>query len=281
MKVGYLGPVDSFTYSATTFLFDKETTAAYPTIVSCLKNLESGNIDYAVVPIENSIEGTVNQTLDFIFHHSTHLIQAEVILPINQNLMVHPNFSEEWRGIDTVRSHPQALAQTQEFLSEWLPEAKQEVSDSTTQAAEWLYDNPNKKMGAIASKEAAVRYGLSIVKEKIQDIPNNQTRFWVLGKEALKKGSLKKELCRQTMTVSMKQNQPGNLHKILSAFSWREIDLTKIESRPLKTKLGDYFFLLDIKAKDSFLIDSAIQEIEALGGTVKNFGSYDVYLKKI
>lgn len=280
MTIGYLGPVGSFTYSATKFIFPSEMLTPFQTIVACLKGVELGQVDYVVVPIENSIEGTVNQTLDYLYHYSSLTIQAEIILPINQNLMVHPNWKESWKSIKIVKSHPQALAQTQQFISEYLPNTKQEITNSTTEAAEWLKNNPNECVGAVASKEAAERYGLSVVKANIQDIPNNQTRFWVIGKDQLHHGKFKSQIQRKTIAVEMEKNKPGNLHKILSTLSWREIDLTKIESRPLKTKLGDYFFLLDIKCEDLSLINLALEEMSTLGAKIKDLGCYPVYLKK-
>ena len=280
MTIGYLGPADSFTYSATKFMFPSETLIPFQTIVTCLKGVELEQVDYVVVPIENSIEGTVNQTLDYLYHYATLPIQAEIILPINQNLMVHPNWEQSWKSVKKVKSHPQALAQTQQFISEYLSNTKQEITNSTTEAAEWLKNNPNECVGAIASKEAAERYGLSIVKSNIQDIPNNQTRFWVIGKNQLRHKKSNAQIQRKTIAVEMKKNKPGNLHKILSTLSWREIDLTKIESRPLKTKLGDYFFLLDIKCEDLLLINLALDEMTTLGAKIKDLGCYPVYSKK-
>ncbi|MEG0254256.1 prephenate dehydratase [Vagococcus sp.] len=276
MKVGYLGPKGSFTYLAASNVFTQAEKLPFSTIVNVLKEVETGAIDWGVVPIENSIEGTVNQTLDFLYHYSTCQIQGEVVLPIEQNLLVHSNWMNALNKIDTVMSHPQALAQTQMFLSEHFKNIPQKLMDSTTQAAKWVSENSDKPTLAIASKEAANMYGLEVVYENIQDITANHTRFWIVGNKKL---SLEYTSKKQSIGVRMKKNESGNLHKILSAFSWRDINLLKIESRPMKTMLGEYFFLIDIEVNNQKLIDLAVEEITELGGEVKLLGSYPVCLK--
>lgn len=274
MRVGYLGPKSSFTYKATRSFFKEAELYPLPTIVSTLKAIEMNQFDYCVIPIENSVEGTVHPALDFLYHQGNVPVQAEVILPISQNLMIHPNWIEKINQLKTVKSHPQALAQTQQFLEENYSSLKQEITDSTTQAAKWLSDNKDEAAMAIASKEAAKEYQLEIIQSDIQDMKTNQTRFWIIGRKKTDFYKEKSSIFRQTICVKMEQNQAGNLHKILSAFSWRGIDLTKIESRPLKTRLGDYFFLIDIKVENLMLVEMALQEITELGGEIKIFGTY-------
>lgn len=274
MRVGYLGPKSSFTYKATRSFFKEAELYPLPTIVSTLKAIEMNQFDYCVIPIENSVEGTVHPALDFLYHQGNVPVQAEVILPISQNLMIHPNWIEKINQLKTVKSHPQALAQTQQFFEENYSSLKQEITDSTTQAAKWLSDNKDEPAMAIASKEAAKEYQLEIIQSDIQDMKTNQTRFWVIGRKKTDFYKEKSSIFRQTIGVKMEQNQAGNLHKILSAFSWRGIDLTKIESRPLKTRLGDYFFLIDIKVENLMLVEMALQEITELGGEIKIFGTY-------
>lgn len=280
MKVGYLGPKGSFTHAATLSFFKKNNLIALPTIISALKKIETKSVDYVVVPIENSIEGTVNQTLDFVYHHSKAKVQGEIILPINQNLMIHPNSSAHLEKIKVIKSHPQALAQTQQFLDERFNLATQEVTASTTEAAKWLHDHPNELVAAVASLEAAKMYGLDIIYPNIQDVENNQTRFWIIGHENITKKETSIFNKRRSIGVSFTENKPGNLHKVLSVFSWREIDLTKIESRPLRTQLGEYFFLIDIQNESPSLVEMAILELEELGGVIKELGTYPVYLEK-
>ena len=280
MKVGYLGPKGSFTHSATLNFFNEATLIPYPTIISALKEIEKGELTYVVVPIENSIEGTVNQTLDFLYHQSKAKVQAEIILPINQNFMVHPNTVNYLHEIRVIKSHPQALAQTQQFLDEQFNLVPQEATSSTTEAAKWLFEHPTEKAGAIASVEAAKMYQLELVYDNIQDVENNQTRFWVVGHQGINQEIVSLENKKRSIGVSFTENKPGNLHKVLSVFSWREIDLTKIESRPLRTQLGEYFFLIDIQNDSEELVEMAIAELKQLGGRIKELGTYDVYLEK-
>lgn len=279
MEIGYLGPEGSFTHSAAKLLFESQQLIPCQTILSCLRSIEKEDFDFVVVPIENATEGTVNQTLDVVYHHLDVPIQGEVILPISQNLMVHPQWKNKWQSITEVKSHPQALAQTQQFLEDTLPKARQTVTSSTTEAAKWLNDHPEEKVGAIASVEAAATYGLEIVCPNIQDIPTNETRFWVIGKKALEIGQHPLITARKSIGVYFPENKPGNLHKVLSVFSWRELDLTKIESRPLRTHLGDYFFLIDIKNDQPDLVSLALEEIKSLGGIIKVLGDYPVMRK--
>lgn len=280
MKVGYLGPKGSFTHAATISFFKEAELLALPTIISALKKIETKDLDYVVVPIENSIEGTVNQTLDFVYHHSKAKVQGEIILPINQNLMIHPNSRLHLEKIKAIKSHPQALAQTQQFLDERFNLVTQEVTASTTEAAKWLHDHPDEIVAAVASLEAAKMYGLEGIYPNIQDVENNQTRFWVIGHEHIVKKEITVFSNRRSIGVSFTENKPGNLSKVLSVFSWREIDLTKIESRPLRTQLGEYFFLIDIQNELADLIEMAILELEQLGGVIKELGTYPVYLEK-
>ncbi len=277
MKVGYLGPMSSFSHKATCHFFKDAQLQSFSTIHSVLKAVEAEQVNYCVVPIENSVEGTVNPTLDFLYHQGSIPVQAELILPISQNLMVHPRWLDKMEQVKRVKSHPQALAQTEQFLHKHYAEVVQEISESTTQAAKWIHENEEYPVMAIGSKEAAKMYRLTIIHTDIQDMKNNQTRFWLVGKQRIEKPSLEIVTKRQTIGITMQENQAGNLHKILSAFSWRSIDLTKIESRPLKTQLGEYFFLIDVKVENEFLIKMALLEIEDLGGKIKNFGQYKVY----
>ena len=233
---------------------------------------------------ENFVEAMTKHSDNFSIAEKVVMVGStpttEIILPINQNLMVHPNSSAHLEKIKAIKSHPQALAQTQQFLDERFNLATQEVTASTTEAAKWLHDHPNELVAAVASLEAAKMYGLDIIYPNIQDVENNQTRFWIIGHENITKKETSIFNKRRSIGVSFTENKPGNLHKVLSVFSWREIDLTKIESRPLRTQLGEYFFLIDIQNESPSLVEMAILELEELGGVIKELGTYPVYLEK-
>ncbi|MBC2186661.1 prephenate dehydratase [Listeria sp. FSL L7-0253] len=277
MKIAYLGPAASFTHAAAAKAFPKEEMIAKSTIPDCIMAIEKGDIDVAVVPIENTIEGSVNITLDYLFHFSSVPVVAEIVLPIAQHLMVHPAHVSAWKSVQKVMSHPQALAQCHTFLQAELYGVEREVTPSTAYAAKWVSNNPTELVAAIAPRMAASEYGLEIVKENAQDLELNQTRFFVLSRKPVSI-LLPKEEEKTSISVILPNNMPGALHKVLSTFAWRDIDLSKIESRPLKTSLGEYFFLIDVLSEGKeLLVTNALDEITLLGGTANKLGTYHVH----
>ncbi|MGX7201884.1 prephenate dehydratase [Enterococcus plantarum] len=277
MKVGFLGPEASFTHTATKTAFPADELISYHSIPACIKGVEFGEVDLGVVPIENTIEGSVNTTVDYLFHQTTIPVGAEIVLPIFQQLMVSKENKGSWQETTKILSHPQALAQSQEFIHAYFPMADLEVTPSTAYAANFVALHPEQKIAAIAPRLSAEKYDLEIVGQDIQDVAINETRFWVIGSEKVDV-PIKSNDYKLTIALTMPNNMPGALHKALSAFSWREIDLSKIESRPLKTTLGEYFFLIDINVqKPQQLLDNALEEIRLLGGTVKIFGNYAIH----
>ncbi|AYY77829.1 TPA_asm: prephenate dehydratase [Listeria monocytogenes] len=277
MKIAYLGPAASFTHSAAAKAFPKEEMIAKSTIPDCIMAIEKEDVDVAVVPIENTIEGSVNITLDYLFHFSSVPVVAEIVLPIAQHLMVHPAHVSAWKSVQKVMSHPQALAQCHTFLQAELYGVEREVTPSTAYAAKWVSNNPTELVAAIAPRMAANEYGLEIVKENAQDLELNQTRFFVLSRNPVSI-LLPKEEEKTSISVILPNNMPGALHKVLSTFAWRDIDLSKIESRPLKTSLGEYFFLIDVLSEGKeMLVTNALDEITLLGGTANKLGTYHVH----
>ncbi|AHI56032.1 prephenate dehydratase [Listeria ivanovii] len=277
MKIAYLGPAASFTHAAAANAFPKEKMIAKSTIPDCIMSIEKEEVDVAVVPIENTIEGSVNITLDYLFHFSSVPVVAEIVLPIAQHLMVHPAHADSWRSVQKVMSHPQALAQCHTFLQAELYGVEREVTPSTAYAAKWVSNNPSELVAAIAPRMAAAEYGLEIVKEDAQDLELNQTRFFVLSRKPVSI-LLPKEEEKTSISVILPNNMPGALHKVLSTFAWRDIDLSKIESRPLKTSLGEYFFLIDVLSEGKeTLVTNALDEITLLGGTANKLGTYHVH----
>jgi prephenate dehydratase len=277
VKVGYLGPAASFSFAAATQAFPTEELTPYATIPLCLQAVERGEINYAIVPIENTIEGSVHTTLDQLFHHMSLPVQAEIVLPIHQQLMVAKQNVARWRSVKKVISHPQALAQSQHFLMQELPKAAIEEAPATTFGAQKVAEHPTDCLAAIGPRSAARAFDLAIVAEDIQDLAVNQTRFWIIGKAPL---TLQRpELGRKmSIALTLPNNQAGSLHKALAAFSWREISLSKIESRPLKTHLGEYFFLIDIQlTRPLELVENALSEISLNGAVIKRFGDYAIY----
>ncbi|ABO67879.1 MULTISPECIES: prephenate dehydratase [Geobacillus] len=280
MRIGYLGPKATFTEAAVAALFPSEPRQPYATIPDCIDAVAAGEIEAAVVPLENALEGSVNLTLDYLIHEQPLPIIGEIVVPIEQHFMVHPYYAPHWREIKEVYSHSHAIAQCRKFLHTVLKGAKQVPTTSTSAAAKFVSEHPHLPVAAIANRLAASEYGLTIVQENIHDYDYNHTRFIVVSRsrQPLSPDSPLYAGDKTTIVVMLPQDQPGALHQVLSAFAWRRLNLTKIESRPAKTGLGNYFFIIDIDAPmDDVLIPGAIAEIEALGCTVQLLGSYPYY----
>lgn len=278
-KIGYLGPRATFTAQAVKSLFPEVEGKPMITIPACIDAVVHGEVDAAVVPIENTIEGSVNLTIDYLIHEQPLKIIGEVIIPISQHLMVHPTYSSNWDEIEGVYSHPHAIAQCHKFLFETLQHTKLEYTTSTAAAAKFISENPQEKCAAIANELAAKEYGLTIVKKNIHDFESNHTRFVVLHKSNIDLNEIKESNgYKTTLMITLPSDRAGALHQVLSAFAWRKLNLSKIESRPMKTGLGNYFFLIDIEQMmDDVLIPGAIEELEALDCGVKILGSYPYF----
>ncbi len=273
MLVGYLGPKGSFSHQVAQKAFPEANLEPYPNITEVIKAYERGQVDLSIVPVENSIEGSVHETLDYLFHQSQIQAVAELIQPIKQQLLA----CQTDGPIETIFSHPQALAQSKIYILEHYPNAKLEITASTAAAARLVAEHPEEPYAAIAPETAAEEYGLQLVAKDIQEMSENFTRFWILGCKrpefALEKLALKK-----TLGLTLPDNLPGALYKALSVFAWRGIDLTKIESRPLKTALGEYFFIIDVNGEQDSLLQFALEELTAIGITYKILGQYSVHL---
>ncbi|QDP40733.1 prephenate dehydratase [Radiobacillus deserti] len=279
-RIGYLGPKGTFTKMAVDALFNGEDKQSFKTIPECMDAIVNNQIDIGVVPLENAIEGSVNMTIDYLIHDQALKIVGEVVVPIRQHLMVHPSNVENWREMITIYSHPHAVAQCHHFLQKELKEVGIEYTTSTGAGAEFVSQHPDRNIGSIGNELAAKEYGLNIVKEDIHDFQNNHTRFVVLHREnkELQWEKLDEEGHKTSLIITLPTDQAGTLHQVLSAFAWRKLNLSKIESRPMKTGLGNYYFLIDIQQKlDDVLIPGAIAELETLGCSVELLGSYPYF----
>ncbi|MCP8967308.1 prephenate dehydratase [Ectobacillus ponti] len=282
-RIGYLGPAATFTNAAVKRFFGGEESIPYATIPDCMDAVAAREIDYAVVPLENAIEGSVNITIDYLVHEQPLAIVGEIILPIQQHLLVHPEHAEVWRQVTRVCSHPHAIAQCHRFLNQYLRGVPVEDATSTSAAARLVKEHPEERIAAIANETAAEAYGLTIVHRDIHTHQNNHTRFIILHNDA--GVSLPYEEpergMKTTLMVTLPADHPGALYQVLSAFAWRKLNLSKIESRPMKTGLGNYFFLIDVEgAYDGVMLPGAKQELEALGCSVTLLGSYPCYSLK-
>lgn len=272
MKIAYLGPSGSFTHNAALKAFPEQELVPYANITDVIKAYENAQVDFALIPVENSIEGSVHETLDYLFHQADICAVAEIVQPIQQQLMV----CQADRKIEKIFSHPQALAQGKAYIRQHYPQAQIEVTASTAYAARHVAEHPDQPYAAIAPSVAALEYGLKIIAQDIQEIDENYTRFWVLGEKAPKL-TLPVQSSKISLALTLPDNLPGALYKAMSVFAWRGIDMTKIESRPLKTVLGEYFFIIDLDNQESELVDFALEELKTLGINYKILGEYKVY----
>ncbi|HEY9847754.1 MAG TPA: prephenate dehydratase, partial [Candidatus Caenarcaniphilales bacterium] len=177
----------------------------------------------------------------------------------------------------SIYSHPQALSQCQNWLEQFLPQAQLIPTNSTTEALQKL--KTDLKLGAITSQRAAQLYKLPILACQIQDYPDNCTRFWIVGKNRLKTEFLQPipQRAYTSLAFSVPSNTPGALVKPLQVFAGRQINLTRIESRPSKRALGDYVFFIDLEGNlDNSLIGDALATLASYTATLKVFGSYNV-----
>ncbi|QUW22483.1 prephenate dehydratase [Sporosarcina sp. Marseille-Q4063] len=281
--IAYLGPEASFTHVAATYLFGKSGLSPQPTIPDCIEAVSAGRATYAVVPLENALEGTVPLTIDYMYNDRELFINAELSIPIQQHLMVNKKQAEFTEEIESIQSHPHALAQCHKYLLYQYRRVPLIQTTSTAAAAKYVSENPDEKIAAIANRLAAEKYGLHIAEENIHDFHFNHTRFVVL---SLRKGQLEipnhTETPKTTLMVKLPEDdRSGVLHQVLSVFSWRKLNLSKIESRPLKTGLGNYFFIIDIvESEETPMMKGAMEELAALGCSVRSFGTYYTYEDK-
>lgn len=282
-QVAFLGPEASFTHVATKSLFQQETLVPIRTIPECIEAVASGEVDIAVVPLENALEGIVPLTIDYLFHEAEVYVIAELLSPIEQHLMVHPSNVKRWDEMTSVYSHPHALAQCHKYLSYRFGKVPLEQSSSTAAAAKYVSENEDLCIAAIGNTSAAAEYGLQIVEHNIHDFHFNHTRFFVISKNnhCIQRTGHTDQVKTTVMITLPKDDRSGALHQVLSVFAWRQLNLSKIESRPLKTGLGQYFFIIDILEDEMKpMMIGAIEELKALGCGVKSLGSYYTYETK-
>jgi prephenate dehydratase len=262
MKIGFLGPSGTFSEDAASFIEGSK--MAFDTISEVLNAVETKKVDIGVIPIENSIEGSLGLTLDLLIQYSLQ-IQREIILPISHNLLLNPD--ADLKDIEIVYSHYQPLSQCRLFL-EKLGTATQ-VTPSTAAAAELILGHKN--AAAIGTRRAAEIYGLKIAAENIQDHQNNMTRFVVLGIEDHHPTGMDKT----SVVFYLFQDRSGGLYEILGVFAHANINLTKIESRPSKEKLGKYIFFVDLEGhRQDRKIQNVLNKIRSKVAYLKILGSY-------
>jgi len=265
MTIAFLGPEASFSHLASRLHFG-ESSLFFPQtgIFRVFDEVEKGAIDWGVVPVENSLEGSVNVTLDRLMI-TPMKIRAEIYLRIRQCLM---SSAKNMKEVKRIYSHPQALAQCQVWVRTNLPNCVVCETESTAAAVQMI--RGKKHEAAIGSSLAAKIYGVNLLAEGIEDNPSNMTRFLVIGQGANDPTGNDK-----TSLIFATPHSPGALHAALSAFARRKINLAKIESHPVKDKLWEYSFFVDmIGHADDRRVQGCLRELQNKTSFMKILGSY-------
>ncbi|WGL16775.1 prephenate dehydratase [Microbulbifer bruguierae] len=266
LKVAYLGPEGTFTQQAALKHFGHSAVSKpLAAIDEVFREVEAGAVNYGVVPVENSTEGVVNHTLDN-FMTSNLKICGEVELRIHQHLMISDVTRKD--SITRIYSHAQSLAQCRKWLDSYYPNVERVAVASNAEAARRVKGEWN--AAAIAGDMAAELYGLKILNEKIEDRPDNSTRFLIIGTQAVPPSGDDKT----SLMVSMR-NAPGALHDLLVPFQEHGIDLTRVETRPAQSGNWTYVFFIDfVGHRDSENVAAALREVGACASDMKVLGSY-------
>ena len=261
------GDQASFHDIATAKLFGDSGRVYCDTFAGTFRALAEDRADYAVVAIENSLYGSINEVYDLLLKHEFSIV-AETYLRIEQCLIGFPGTKLE--EIEAVYSHPVALAQCEEFLETVLPEASRNEAHDTAGSVAYIAEQDTPRFAAIASAEAAALYGMDVLKHSIETNKENYTRFVVLSKT---RTSVFSGVANKSTLVVTTTHQPGALYDALGVFAKQGINLSKLQSRPIIGKAWHYMFYIDIAAASGALT-SAKHELEAQGCTVTILGSY-------
>ena len=273
LRVGFFGPFGTFTEQALLTQADLADGELIPfrTVPDVLDAVDSGDVDLGFVPIENSIEGTVNFTQDALAFDHELLIQREVVLDIEHCLLAATGTS--LADVKVVLSIPVATAQCHHYLRTQLPAAEIQAATSTAEAARIIAEHASPGVAAIAPRNAATLYGLEVLAAGIADHGSNQTRFVLVGKQHIPPPTGHD---RTALVVYQRADQPGSLISILQEFAARRINLSNLLSRPTKRGgLGDYCFIVYAEGHvaDELLAD-AMRSLHSKQGAVKFLGSY-------
>lgn len=268
MRLAYLGPPGTFGEEAALKIGAGAELLPFPSHAAVAAAAESGMADAGVMAIENSINGSVAETLDILIHDTALQIQQELVLPIVLNLVAKPGTRAG--QVKVIFSHPQPLGQCRKFLERCFPNAQLEAALSTTESVRLMMEREG-DAASIAPERAAQLYGAEILARGIQDSENNVTRFVVLGRDRQPPTGRD----RTSIAFTFADDRPGSLAGVLNEFAGRGINCTKIESRPTREVFGEYVFLIDFEGhRDDALGREVLAAIGELCADVKVFGSY-------
>ena len=276
-SIAYLGPVGSYTHEAALF-FANSLGIDEPVLVECVSfddvfdAVDRGRTKYGVVAKENSIEGPVTATLDNFAFRSPSVILAEKVIDIRHCLVASPDADVD--SIEVIASHPQALAQCRRFLNERFPGKGTLATTSTSESARHASEDAH--VAGIANSFAAELHGCKVIAEEIGDHLGNQTAFALIGRPGAAEG-LSSDTYKTSLALWLQSDRAGVLHMILSEFAFAGINLTMVQSRPLKQQLGDYMFFMEFMGRDIDVdAQTALSCLRLKLREVKVLGSYPV-----
>ena len=266
VRVAFLGPEGTFTQQAALKHFGQSAVSVpMSAIDEVFREVTAGAVSYGVVPVENSTEGVISHTLDS-FMDSSMKICGEVVLRIHQHMMVAENTRKD--HITRIYSHAQSLAQCRKWLDAHWPMAERVAVSSNAEAAKRIRGEWN--AAAIAGDMAADLYNLDRIAEKIEDQPDNSTRFLIIGNQDVPPSGNDKT----SIVISMR-NQPGALHSILEVFHVHDVDLTRVETRPSRTGIWNYVFFIDFEGhQDDPVIQKVLKKLGSRANDMRVLGSY-------
>lgn len=275
--IAFLGPLGTYTHEAANRFADALDIAT-PELLECASFdevfdcVDRGRAAYGVVGKENSLEGPVTATLDNFAFRSSAVILAETVIDIHHCLVTAPDATLE--SITTVASHAQGLAQCRRYLNEQLPGRETMITPSTAESARLAAIDPT--VAGIANEYAAELHGCIVAARDIEDHLGNQTAFALIGRPG-SAAHLKSNEYKTTLALFLREDKAGALHMILSEFAYAGINITMLQSRPLKQQFGDYMFFMEFSGKDTNLdVQTALSCLRLKLREVKVLGSYPV-----
>ena len=272
-SIAYLGPRGTFAEAALRAMPHAEGTelSAYPSVTEALDAVRSGAVTHALVPIENSVEGSVTSTLDELGTGEPLVIVDEQAIPVRFALLARPGTT--MADVRRVATHPHASAQCRGWLRSNLPDATVIPAGSTAGAAAGLVESPTAYEAAIAPRLAGDVYGLQVLADEIGDNDEAWTRFVLVALPGELPGPTGAD--KTTLTLFMREDHPGALLEILTEFSVRGVNLTRIESRPTRRALGDYYFSVDCEGHVADArVGEALAGLHRVCAHVRFLGSY-------
>ena len=269
-SMGYLGPCGTHSEAAAIFVsraIHQQELKGFPDIYSVMQAVSDGEVDSSIVPVENSLEGSINITLDFLARNDTLEVACELVWPVHNYLMAKKSSCVP----HTIVSHAQPLSQCRNYIKSHFPAADLVAAQSTAHAAKMVSQSADDECAAICTKRAGDMYGLSVIAENIQDNMMNSTRLFVVKKKTC--DHFRVDISSEVNDMRGKDkvivickidgSHAGALASVLDEFAWRKVNMVRIESRPARTRLGEYVFFFDLEADaPEGALESSIRAVE-------------------